>query len=310
MKILTASQMAEVDRLTSERFFIPSILLMENAGRCFTEELSKACPGLPSKRILIFCGGGNNGGDGFVVARYLALSGAIPSILLFADPQKLSGDALTNWRIAQAMGISIHVLSAAGDAESFLSTTEIPDVIVDALFGTGLSKVIGPDFRPVVDWIRKASKHAYVASVDIPSGVLADFQEIPGPAVKANLTVTFSALKLAHVLSPAADYAGKIVLTPIGSPEVLFENPEYRLNLIDPKQVRATLHQRERQSQRILWSCLYCCGLHWKERCRADDGNGGAPIWIRPGHPLAAPESPGKRCRKISRADDRVSSRN
>ena len=145
----------------------------------------------------------------------------------------------------------------AGDAESFLSTTEIPDVIVDALFGTGLSKPIGPDFRPVVDWIRKASMHAYVASVDIPSGILADSPEIPGPAVKANLTVTFSALKLAHVLSPAADYAGKIVLAPIGSPEVLFENPEYRLNLIDAKQVRETLPQRARDSHKGSFGHVY-----------------------------------------------------
>ena len=257
MKILTASQMAEVDRLTSERFFIPSILLMENAGRCFTEELRKACPELAKKRILILCGRGNNGGDGFVIARYLSLSGAKPEVFLFADPEKLSGDAGTNFKIVQAMGIPVHILPADGDIESFLRPIEIPDVIVDALFGTGLSKPIGPDFRPVVEWIRKASMHAYVASVDIPSGLLADSPGIPGPAVKANLTVTFSALKLAHVLSPAADYAGKIVLASIGSPEALFENSEYQLNLVDAKQVRDTLPRRARDSHKGSYGHVY-----------------------------------------------------
>ncbi len=90
MKILTARQMAEVDRLTTERYLVPSILLMENAGRSVADELEKACPGLRGKRIAALCGRGNNGGDGFVVARYLALRGANPSIVLFADPDKLS----------------------------------------------------------------------------------------------------------------------------------------------------------------------------------------------------------------------------
>ena len=107
MKILTAAQMAEVDRLTTERYFLPSILLMENAGRSFVDELAKVCPGLNGKRIMILCGRGNNGGDGFVVARYLALRGSRPSILLFTEPEKLRGDARTNWQIAHAMGLPI-----------------------------------------------------------------------------------------------------------------------------------------------------------------------------------------------------------
>jgi hydroxyethylthiazole kinase-like uncharacterized protein yjeF len=211
MKILTAAQMGDVDRLTTERFRVPSVLLMENAGRSVADELEKAVSGLRRKRIMVLCGRGNNGGDGFVAARYLALRNAKPSIVLFCDPAKLRGDALTNWGIVHALGLPIRVILPGADIRSNLENISDPDVIVDALFGTGLSKPIGADFRPVVEWINRASSTAFVASIDIPSGLYADSSTIPGPAVKADLTVTFSALKLVHVVPPASDYAGKVV---------------------------------------------------------------------------------------------------
>jgi NAD(P)H-hydrate epimerase len=257
MKILSAKQMAEVDRLTTERYLIPSILLMENAGRSVAEEIEKSCPGLDQKTILVLCGRGNNGGDGFVVARYLALRGANPSILLFSEPEKLKGDALTNWEIAQAMGLQIRTWPSPAEIKSFLKKAAGPDVIVDALFGTGLSKPIGPEFRPVVEWINRHSSRAFVVAVDIPSGLMADSSEIIGPAVKAHLTVTFSALKLAHVVPPASDFAGEVVLRPIGSPPALFENPEYRLNLLDRAQVRKTLPRRMRDSHKGSFGHVY-----------------------------------------------------
>ncbi len=249
--------MAEVDRLTTERFLLPSIILMENAGRSVADELEKACPGLFKKRITVLCGRGNNGGDGFVVARYLMLRGANPSVILFADPATLKGDALSNWELARAMGLSIQVLPRPADAKSFLKKQSVPDVIIDALFGTGLSKPIGSDFRPVIDWINHAASNAFVVSVDIPSGLFADSHNIPGPAVRAHLTVTFTALKPAHVLPPASDYAGKVVLAQIGSPPVLLENPEYRLNLIDAAQVRGVLPARARDSHKGSFGHVY-----------------------------------------------------
>jgi len=257
MKILTAQQMAEVDRLTTERYLVPSILLMENAGRSVADELEKACPRLRGGRIAAFCGRGNNGGDGFVVARYLALRGANPSIVLFADPDQLKGDALTNWKIVRAMGLPAEILPAPADVRKYLKKQPAPDVIVDALFGTGLSKPIGHDFRPIVDWINRAASSAFVASVDIPSGLLADSPEIPGPAVSAHLTVTFSALKLAHVIPPASDLSGKVVLVPIGSPPALLENPEYLLNLVDAAQVRRVVPRRARDSHKGTFGHVY-----------------------------------------------------
>jgi ADP-dependent NAD(P)H-hydrate dehydratase / NAD(P)H-hydrate epimerase len=257
MKILTATQMTEVDRLTTERYLIPSILLMENAGRSVADELEKACPGLQNKNVVILCGRGNNGGDGFVAARYLSLRNVKPSILFFSDPAKLRGDALTNYEIAQAMGLQIRVLSTLNEAKSYLRKFPTPDIVVDALFGTGLSKPIGQDFRPMIDWINKSYSNAFIAAVDIPSGLFADSPSIPGPAVKAHLTVTFSALKLAQVVPPASDFAGKVVLVPIGSPHALFENPEYRMNLIDSSQVRRALPRRAPDSHKGSFGHVY-----------------------------------------------------
>lgn len=250
MKILTASQMAEVDRLTTEQYRIPSILLMENAGRSFAEELAKASPGLENKNTVIFCGGGNNGGDGLVVARYLALRGSKPTILLCTDPARLKGDALANWEIALAMRLPVQILPTPAVAKAYLRKAAAPDVVVDALFGTGLSKPIGPDFKIFVDWINRASSRSFVASVDIPSGLRADSALIQGPAVRAHLTVTFSAFKLAHIVPPAADLAGRVVLVGIGSPPALFDNPDYHFNLIDPAQVRKALPRRARDSHK------------------------------------------------------------
>jgi NAD(P)H-hydrate epimerase len=257
MKILTASQMAEVDRLTTEIYRIPSILLMENAGRSFADELGKAVPDLNKKRIQVFCGKGNNGGDGFVAARYLSLRGAKPEVLLFADPHNLKGDALTNWDIIQSLGTPVRILSAPAEARAFLKRAPVPDVIIDALFGTGLSKPIGREFEPIVDWVNDAGSTAFVASVDIPSGLFADSAGIPGPSVKARLTVTFTTLKLALVLSPAAENAGNVFVAPIGSPASLLENSEYRMNLIDAAQVRKVLPPRARDAHKGTYGHIY-----------------------------------------------------
>lgn len=257
MKILTAAQMGEVDRLTTERFLLPSIILMENAGRSFTEELMKACPDLKRKRVAILCGRGNNGGDGFVVARYLALSGVAPEIFLFADSETLRGDARTNWQIAQAMGLPIHVISDIGASEAFPARDKEPDIIIDALFGTGLARPIGAEFLPVLNWVNSLSHRAFVASVDIPSGLMADSPNIPGPVVKADLTVTFSALKLAHVLPPASTFAGKVVRVDIGSPAVLFDHPEYRWNLTDPAHVKGVLPPRAAAAHKGTFGHVY-----------------------------------------------------
>ena len=260
MKILTAAQIGDVDRLTTERYRVPSILLMENAGKRCAEELIKAVPDITKKRVVILCGNGNNGGDGFVAARWLALGGVRPDVFLFASPESLTGDAKTNYLIAEAMQLPIQILPGAEDvAARFTSGNAAPeaDVIVDALFGTGLTRPIGSEFLPVLNWAERASARAFVMAVDIPSGLMADSPEIPGPAIKANMTVTFTALKPAHVLTPAADCAGKIVLAHIGSPDGLFNNPEYLWNLADKALARRVLSPRPRNAHKGSFGHIY-----------------------------------------------------
>ena len=257
MKILSAIQMAEVDRLTTERYLIPSILLMDNAGRSVADEIWKACPNLNRKSTIILCGRGNNGGDGFVVARYLALQEANPSILLFSELGALKGDALINFQIVKAMGIPIKILATPAEAKAHLRKSPPPDVVVDALFGTGLSKPIGPDFRYIIEWINACYSKSLVVAVDIPSGLMADSSEPHGPVVKAHLTVTFSALKLAQIIPPASDFVGKLVLAQIGSPSQLYENSEYRMNLIDAELAKKILSARRRSSHKGTFGHVY-----------------------------------------------------
>jgi ADP-dependent NAD(P)H-hydrate dehydratase / NAD(P)H-hydrate epimerase len=257
MRILTAAQMAEVDRLSTEVYEIPSILLMENAGRSVADEIERAVPGLKKDRILIICGKGNNGGDGFVAARHLFMRGAKPEILLLADPAAIKGDALTNWKIVSNLGIPYKVLSSPSQAKSHLNSLRCPEVIVDAIFGVGLTKPIGSDFSAVVDWINKAASKSFVVAVDIPSGLFADQARVRGPAVEARLTVTFTAPKPALVLHPACELAGKVVVAPIGSPESLLENNEYKMDLIDRAYLRRALEPRARDSHKGTYGHVY-----------------------------------------------------
>jgi ADP-dependent NAD(P)H-hydrate dehydratase / NAD(P)H-hydrate epimerase len=257
MKILTAKQMGEVDRLTSERYGIPSLLLMENAGRSVADELERSCEDLCHKRILILCGTGNNGGDGLVVARHLAARDMRPEVWILGDPTRYRGDALENWKMLQNLDLPVNVLPDSGNRTAILKRTAGPDVIVDALFGTGLSKPIGPDFRKIIDWINRARAHSFIASVDIPSGLFADCSNVEGAAVQADVTVTFTALKSALVFLPAADKAGRIVVVPIGSPAALLENPEYRIELIERAHVRRVLPARARDSHKGTFGHLF-----------------------------------------------------
>jgi NAD(P)H-hydrate epimerase len=250
MKILTAKQMAEVDRLTTERYNIPSLLLMENAGRSVADELEKAYPDAIQKRVLIFCGTGNNGGDGLVVARHLVCRGGFPEVLILGDPARFRSDALENWKMLQNLGLNVRVLNGPEERESLLKGAPRADVIVDALFGTGLSKPMGEDYRGIIGWINDARPRSFVIAVDIPSGVFADSPAIEGVSVQADVTVTFTALKRGLVFGPAAEKAGRVVVVPIGSPAALLENPAYRMELIDVAQVRRALPRRARDGHK------------------------------------------------------------
>ena len=249
-KVLTAEQMREVDRLTTERYGIPSIILMENAAhavaRVITEKLGGSVKG---KSILILCGKGNNGGDGAALARILANTGADVEAILFGKIEETKGDARTNFdvlKLTDSRQLPQHLphefwkygklrfreLEEIGNWNRGFHVENQFDVVVDALFGTGLSRELDEDYYRVLgeDWFesdpvfRKGAK--LTLSIDIPSGLPSDTGQKIGINACVDVTVTFTSPKFGNVLMPAARYGGELVVADIGSPLTLVEEVE------------------------------------------------------------------------------------
>lgn len=232
MKILTASQMQRIDRLTTDRCGVPSLTLMENAGAEVVKFLAERFRPLEESRIAIFCGRGNNGGDGLVVARLLTDMGLTPQVLLFADPAQLRGDAAANYERFAAIALPEVVKDAPGwcAVKPSLSSTTL---IIDALLGTGLSKPLEGFLLEVVRDLNTSFPGARRVAVDLPSGLAADSGELIGECIKADATVTFTAPKYAHVFPPACECVGEWKVKEIGTPpEVLENDSELLLSLM------------------------------------------------------------------------------
>src|SRR5579859_7118509 len=235
MKILTAAQMQRIDRLTTERYGIPSLTLMENAGRGVVDFLNERYAPLSSHKITVVCGRGNNGGDGLVVARLLRERGLSPGVVLLADPASLKGDAAINLkRLTADGGLEVAVdLAAWQSAKKNLEGTTL---LVDAILGTGLSRPVEGFLGEVIRDINAGFPGASVVAIDLPSGIGADSGELIGDSLRAEATVTFTALKMAHVFPPACELMGHWVVKQIGTPlEALGDDPELFLNLTCPE---------------------------------------------------------------------------
>lgn len=230
MKILTAAEMQRIDRLTTERYGVPSLTLMENAGRGVVEFLAERFSPLDEQRVAIVCGRGNNGGDGMVVARLLREQGLQPRVVLLADPKSLKGDAAVNWERLAVSGAPEVVESPADWQRLKPSLTGIT-LLIDALLGTGLAKPLEGFFLDVVRALNTSFPGARVVAVDLPSGVSADTGELIGECVRADASVTFTAPKVAHVFPPACEWVGEWCVKPIGTPPEALEDPELFLNL-------------------------------------------------------------------------------
>lgn len=244
MKILGAKEMRSVDRRTIEEMRVPGLVLMENAGRRVAEAL--LAPGwveLPGP-VLFLCGKGNNGGDGFVAARHLALAGVEPEVALVGTGAGgCAGDAAA--MLAALTGIGVPV-DEYPDEESL---PELEDriagagVLVDALLGTGLAGAArGPAAR-IIEAVNRSP--APVLAVDIPSGLSGDSAAIPGPAVSADLTVTFACPKLPHLLPPAEGLVGELQVVEMGIPPWAVEAEEGDLELVEEPHAASLLPERE-----------------------------------------------------------------
>ncbi len=238
MKILSAAEMREVDRLTTERFGVPSLVLMENAAARTVEATEKKLGDVADKRALIICGRGANGGDGAAIARLLHNKGAEIDVLLLGRVQDAKGDARTNFEaaldIAATAGTNFRFVEIETAEQFWAEATAYPHTLFfDAIFGTGLTRPASGLFEEAIHLLNDHTNDSPVISVDIPSGVASDSQELIGPAVKADLTVTFTAPKIGNTLPPAADLCGELVIAFIGSPEELVNSSGSRLNLVE-----------------------------------------------------------------------------
>ena len=234
MKILTASEMREVDRLTTERYGIPSLSLMENAGKSIADFMSARFRRLESRRIIVLCGKGNNGGDGFVTARHLADAGATPIVILVAAQDEMRGDAATNRDRWQKSGGEVRVVRTSSDWQTVKPSVNSADLIVDALLGTGVKGAVEGLLSEVIHEVNRRERGRIVIAVDIPSGLPADVdgaasenrartKDSGDDIVAANYTVTFTAPKAGMFLGNATASVGQLLVREIGSPPELVE---------------------------------------------------------------------------------------
>lgn len=223
MKVLTAAQMREVDRLSTERCGIPGERLMESAGARFVEIFRARVSNFAKQNIAVICGKGNNGGDGFVIARLLQEHVANLTVVLCSDPAEVSGDALLSLRRFKTEGGEFLVAHDAKEWAAAKRGIESAKIIVDALLGTGISGAVEGFLAQVITDVNRLRASARIFAVDIPSGLSADSGEIAGAAIEADVTITFTAPKIGQLLYPASEKVGQLVVGEIGSPASLVE---------------------------------------------------------------------------------------
>ena len=244
MKVLTAAQMREADRLTTERYGVSGTQLMENAGTAIAEFLRDRFAELPRCKILVLCGKGNNGGDGLVVARQLKNFGASAAVFLFANPGSVEGDAAANLkRWQQGLG-ELHVVTSEAEWESSRGALAEADLIVDALLGTGLrgpvEGLLAAVIRDLNEARAKRRGKSVVVAVDMPSGLASDAQDFGGPVVAADFTVTLTAPKVGQLVLQHSPCCGVLVVKDIGTPpELLESDPHLKIHWVEPEEFRA-----------------------------------------------------------------------
>jgi NAD(P)H-hydrate epimerase len=244
MKILTASQLRTIDRNSGN-----TLMLMENAGTRVVEAIEERFENLEELQVYVLCGKGNNGGDGFVIARLLIERGCTPHVLLFAREQEIEGDASTNLARLKSAGERPVVILSEKEWNEF-GCEEETALVVDALLGTGVDRPVEGFYRAIIESLPKCFPAATVLSVDVPSGLSADRGDLIGPAVQADLTITFTALKPCLVFPPAHKRAGDVIVADIGNPLDLVTAPQHYMNLNTPAEFPAALHRREQNSHK------------------------------------------------------------
>jgi len=243
VRILTAAQMREADRFTIEDIGIPSLVLMENAGRQVVAAIEATYESQLAGRVAVLCGRGNNGGDGFVIARTLLQRGVDTSVFVIGSLTDVRGDARTNLDILGRLGVTVVEIADEQTWELHFSEISQCTLIVDAILGTGLTSAVSGMLETVIADVNASD--IPIVAVDLPSGLSADTPHLPGDCVDAAMTVTLAAPKLPLILPPGELYAGDVVIADIGIPYEVIEGLEGRyVDLLTPEQLRELIEPR------------------------------------------------------------------
>lgn len=231
MKVSRVSEMRELDRSAVEKYGIVEDLLMENAGQAAYFVLLKKV-GIFNKKFIIFCGVGNNGGDGLVVARKIHSNGGLVKIFIIGNPEKYKSAAKTNYDIISRLPIEVIHLKTT--EEKIKIEVAHCDAVVDAIFGTGLVRNIKGIYYDVIDIVNKSGK--YVVSLDIPSGVCGDTAKILGHAIKADYTISFGLPKIGNMLYPGYELCGNLYVSHISFPPQMYNADSIKVEINEPIQ--------------------------------------------------------------------------
>ncbi len=267
MKVASSAEMKTLDQRAIEEYGIPGVVLMENAAIQLVRVLLENYKQFTHGKFFIFCGKGNNGGDGFAIARHLANQGRQVNIILLAEPEKIGGDAAVNLRIAQKMGLPFQTITTSEKLLSLRQAISGQDLVIDAIFGTGLSTAVRGFYKEAIDFINELPNQ--VVAVDIPSGLNADTGKVEGSCIRADLTISFGLPKMAHLLTPASTHVGCLEVVGISIPPKLVEEAGIKVNWLEKKDVAGLLGSRPLDSHKGDYGHLLIMG--------GSEGKGGAP---------------------------------
>jgi len=242
MKVATAEIMRKLDRRAIQEFGIPGMVLMENAARGTVRAMFRHFPDLPTRRVGILAGRGNNGGDALAIARYLLNREVACQVYLLAGREELKGDAATNLEIFRRMGGQIVEIPDQQAWESQHEKIAVHDLWVDGIFGTGLNAPVKGFFHKIIDWVNSLGRP--VVAIDIPSGLDADSGQVLGTCIRACVTVTFGLAKRGLLVHPGVQYCGRLIIVDISLPRPAIEAEGLKDHLIEGSELTPFLLPR------------------------------------------------------------------
>ncbi|NOY64547.1 MAG: NAD(P)H-hydrate dehydratase [Nitrospirae bacterium] len=240
MKVVTASEMREIDRKTIEEVGIPSMVLMERAGLSVVRRIMDNCTA--TEPVVVLSGGGNNGGDGLVIARELQRAGYNVRVFLLSPEDRLSKDCNNQYEILRKLGLKVMINRTPSGRDLKGS------IVVDAIIGTGLNKPLRDKLSKIVRLVNQYA--SYVVAVDIPTGISSDTGRVMGEAIRADMTVTFGLPKIGHLLPPGSEYTGELFVEDIGFPPDFTNSESLKVELVEEDTIKALLPCRERDSHK------------------------------------------------------------